>query len=235
MASRTRLSPSTIGIFEDCPHCFWLHMNGQKRPRGPFPSLPNGIDRVLKSYCDLSREQGVLPPELAGQVKGKLFPDQALMDRWRNWRTGLRWDDPETGGQLSGALDDCLVEETSAGEQLYMPLDFKTRGVPPYESTSRYYQTPLEAYALLLQENGYDINGISYLAYYWPREAIAMDAEHSVGFSFEVRIHEVRLNIERARRIFRQAVTLLDNEMPPPQAQCDFCAWAAHPPAGQNV
>jgi len=70
-----RLSPSTLNLFIDCPRCFWLHINKRiHRPRGIFPSLPSGMDNVIKTYFDKYRKKGELPPELQNQVKEKLFP-----------------------------------------------------------------------------------------------------------------------------------------------------------------
>jgi len=81
-----KLSPSKLNLFLDCPLCFWLEVNkGVKRPAGVFPSLPGGMDLVLKKYYD--RFRGGLPPELIGRVNGKLLADEDLIKRFRNWRT----------------------------------------------------------------------------------------------------------------------------------------------------
>jgi len=49
--SKIRLSPSSLNLFLECPRCFWLDKNkGIKRPRGIFPSLPSGMDSVIKKY-----------------------------------------------------------------------------------------------------------------------------------------------------------------------------------------
>lgn len=51
-----RLSPASLNIFLDCPKCFWLEKNKSiKRPRGVFPSLPGGMDPVIKTYFDFGR------------------------------------------------------------------------------------------------------------------------------------------------------------------------------------
>lgn len=56
-----QLSASTLKLFQECPRCFWLRINRKlERPRGPFPSLPSGINRVLKSYFERYRAQGLL-------------------------------------------------------------------------------------------------------------------------------------------------------------------------------
>ncbi len=64
-----KISPSTIGLLEECPQCFWLQIvKGQSRPSGPFPSLPSGVDKLLKGHFDSFRAKGELPPELADLV-----------------------------------------------------------------------------------------------------------------------------------------------------------------------
>lgn len=103
-------SPSALGVFKNCPRCFWLEkVKNIKRPRGIFPSLPGGMDSVIKTYFDKFRETGSLPPEIADHVEGQLVPDQALLDKWRNWRVGLSYEAKGLGVTLLGALDECLV------------------------------------------------------------------------------------------------------------------------------
>lgn len=75
-----RLSPSTSNLFNDCPRCFWLHINKKIHwPRDIFSSLPSGMDDVIKVYYDRYRTEGVLPPEIEGKVKGNLMPNKKLM------------------------------------------------------------------------------------------------------------------------------------------------------------
>jgi len=58
-----RLSPTTgLSLFKECPRCFWLHFNKNvHRPRGIFPSLPSGMDLVIKNYFDRYRSMGQAP------------------------------------------------------------------------------------------------------------------------------------------------------------------------------
>ncbi|KKM75421.1 hypothetical protein LCGC14_1390370, partial [marine sediment metagenome] len=94
---------------------------------------------MIKKYFD--RYRGTLPPEIEGKVEGSLMPDIKLMGKWRNWRSGLEYHDKELDAVLFGALDDCLIDD-----DLYIPLDYKTRGsTPKYGSSERYYQTQLDA------------------------------------------------------------------------------------------
>ena len=156
-----KLSPSKLNLFLDCPLCFYLQeKEGVKRPAGIFPSLPSGMDLVLKKYCDKFR--GDLPPELKGKVEGVLLPDKALIDKFRNWRT---FSFEEEDAMMYGAMDDCLKHE-----EYIIPVDFKTRGFDLKEDTSDYYQNQLDCYCLLLDKNGYKTKGIAFLIYYLPEE-----------------------------------------------------------------
>ena len=50
-------------------------MQGIHRPRGVFPSLPGGMDNLIKKYFDTYRLQNKLPPEIDGKVEGVLMAD----------------------------------------------------------------------------------------------------------------------------------------------------------------
>jgi CRISPR/Cas system-associated exonuclease Cas4 (RecB family) len=215
---KLELSPTTgLSLFLECPRCFWLrYRKGVHRPETIFPSLPSGMDRILKDYFDSYRGKDGMPPELEGKVEGKLVPDQELIDKWRNWRSGPRFEDPELDAVLRGALDDCLIE----GE-LYIPLDVKTRGSAPQAGKSEeYYQTQLDCYAFLLEKMGYKVKDHAYLVYYFPD---SVNEEHLVKFNVEV----VKLGTSPARvyRIFADAVKCYHGPIPSSHTECGFCAW----------
>jgi len=213
-----RLSPSTLSLYKQCPRCFWLQMNEKiRRPRGIFPSLPGGMDLVLKKYFDLYR--GSLPPELEGKIEGVLFEDTALLNKWRNWRTGLSYKDEKHNASLFGALDDCLFIKDA-----YAPLDYKTRGSAPKEGASeQYYQHQLDAYAFLLESNGYAVTNFAYLVYYYPQEV------HEGGLvQFSVQPVRMETNTERAKELFLDAVKFLHSKEPKSHrggAVCEYCVW----------
>ena len=212
-----RLSPSTLNLFLECPRCFWLHINESiHRPRGPFPSLPMGMDSVIKLYFDKYRIKGELPPEIQDKVKGRLIPDLELLNKWRNWKTGLEYKDEVLGVTLFGALDDCLKHGN-----YYIPLDYKTRGSAPREGDSeKYYGNQLDCYSLLLEENGYPAKNLGYLVYYYPKQ---VEEKGRIVFDIEV----VRLNTDfnRAKRTLRDAVKLLNQSIPSHHSECEYCIW----------
>lgn len=237
-----RFSNSTLGTFEDCPRCFWLEQrHGIKHPRGPFPSLPGGVDRKLKVYFDRHMSAGTLPPEMAELVGATPYPDRVKMEFWRNWRN-LTVDIPDENGvviaQLSGALDELIIWP----DGLCSPYDYKTRGAPPVEGASEgYYGTQLDIYHLLIERGckpspsyGDELkcNGDGYLGYYWPE-----DVTGHGDFKFTTGIVKLPTDPERAIKLTRDAVKCLENDQIPdaPVAldkkdnyvvSCEFCTFA---------
>jgi len=212
-----RLSPSTLNLFLECPRCFWLHINeGIHRPRGIFPSLPGGMDGVIKNYFDKYREKGELPPELQGKIEGNLLHDHKLLNKWRNWRTGLEYKDEDLNVVLFGALDDCMEKDGK-----YFPLDYKTRGFAPKEGDSeKYYGNQLDCYTLLLEENGYPVGNFGYLIYYYPEHV-----EENGTVIFNVQPIQLKIDPNRARKTLKDAMKLLNGSIPPHHSECEYCIW----------
>jgi hypothetical protein len=209
------LSPSSLNLFNDCPRCFWLDKNKRiKRPRGIFPSLPGGMDLVIKKYFDKYRKVDKLPPEVKGRIEGQLMNDLALLETWRSWRkTNLCYVNDSYNAVLSGALDDCLVDE-----EYYIPLDYKTRGSQLKSDPRQYYQTQLDCYCLMLESNGYKTKGLSYLLYYWPTEV-----KENGEVIFHVEPIKIETNTKSAEEVIRQAALCLDGEIPEPSKECEYC------------
>ena len=172
---------------------------------------------MIKKYFDSYRQEGRLPPEIEGKVTGRLFPDIDMLKKWRSWRTtNLSYEDKSLAVSLSGALDDCLIEDN-----LYIPLDYKTRGYEPNESSSEYYQTQLDCYSLILKGSGYEIANIAYLLYYWPLKVM----ENGI-VKFQVEPVKVETNIESAKETVRKATLLLYSPIPEPGPDCEYCKLA---------
>lgn len=217
--SPLRLSASSLAIFLECPRCFWLQINEKiRRPQGPFPSLPGGIDAVLKQYMDRYRTTGELPPELAGMVKGALFPDQEQLNQWRDpLRGNFRFTDPHLGIEVVGALDDLFVEEDGK----LMPIDFKTRGWAVKNDTHRHYEHQLDLYAWLLEHLGHATSGRGLLLFFSP---IAYEGKGTIRFRIEP--VEQATNPTRAQQLIERAVAILRSPLPAKHADCAFCHFA---------
>ncbi len=124
------------------------------------------MDLVIKRYFDRYRIKDEMPPEVKGELPGKLFSNLKLLEKWRTWlHTDLNHEDKGINATLSGALDDCLIEDG-----FYIPLDYKTRGYELRDDPTKYYQTQLDSYCLILESSGFKTKGFAYLLYYWPLE-----------------------------------------------------------------
>ncbi len=208
-----KLSPSTLNLYAQCQPCFWNHLHGDPRPSGIFPSLPSGMDKIIKQRFDSYRAKGQLPEELSSLEGAALF-DREQLKEWQNQRKGLRWID-EKGHLLRGALDDVL--QTAAGELVV--LDYKTRGFP-LKQTPNYYTLQLECYTLLLQKQGFKTTDHAFLLFYYP------DTFTENG---EVKFHHQALKITvdpaNAEKVFRGAIQVLNGEKPDKNKDCQFCRY----------
>ncbi|MEW6722062.1 MAG: PD-(D/E)XK nuclease family protein [Candidatus Micrarchaeota archaeon] len=208
------LSPSSLSLFSECPRCFWLDIKKKiKRPGGPFPSLPSGMDSVLKRYFESFRAGGKMPPELAS-LKGVILFSGPELPQWQNNRKGLRWAD-RRGNVLRGAVDEILVKNG-----MLAVLDFKTRGFPLKPDTHEHYQDQVDIYSFLLEKNGRRTEPYAYLLFFHPEE---------VRRNGEVAFHKdlVKMDVspKSAERLFRRALRALDGRMPKAAKDCDFCRF----------
>jgi len=213
-----KFSPSSLSLLKDCPRCFWLQFNkGMKRPEGIFPSLPSGMDRILKTHFDSFRDKNQLPPELK-EFNGslKLFDDKELLEEWRNNRKGVQWTDEE-GNLFKGAVDNILKK----GNKLIV-LDYKTRGFPLKDDTAEHYRDQLDIYNLLLRKKGYETEDYSYLLFYHPDK---VNANGDVVFNTD--LIKMKTSIKNAEKIFKEALEVLKGRIPEYSEDCGFCKWSS--------
>ncbi|MDD3421017.1 MAG: PD-(D/E)XK nuclease family protein [Methanocellales archaeon] len=211
-----KFSPSSLSLLKECPRCFWLRFNKNiKRPDTIFPSLPSGMDKILKEHFDRFIEKGELPPELQ-ELNGEvtLFDDKELLQVWRNNFKGIQWTD-DKGNVFMGAVDNILKIEDKL-----IVLDYKTRGYALKEDTHKYYQDQMDIYNFLLRNNGYQTEDYTYLLFYHPNK---IDENGSVDFHAD--LIKIKINVKNAENIFKRAVDVLEGEMPEPSDECGFCKW----------
>ncbi len=216
-----KLSPSSINLMLECERCFWLQVVKKiKRPEGIFPSLPGGMDRILKKHFDKFMEKGELPPEIREYGLGngyKLFSDKTKLDIWRSNQKGIQYKDKTSGILLRGAVDNLLEKEKKL-----VVLDYKTRGYPLKEDTHEHYITQMDIYNFLLRQNGYDTEDYAYLLFYYPRE-ITETGE----VIFDTKLIKILTDDKRGEKVFNKAIKILQLEKPPEaSADCEFCKWS---------
>src|SRR3989338_7521724 len=212
-------SPSSLSLLKDCPRCFWLQfVQNVRRPAGIFPSLPSGMDKVLKEHFDSFQQKGQLPPELNKLKDVALFENKELLKTWRNNRKGLEWKDA-AGNVLRGAIDNVLKQ----GNKLIV-LDYKTRGFPLKEDTHGHYQDQLDFYNFLLRKNSYETENYAYLLFYHPDK---VNAEG--GILFHTDLIKMSISIGNAEKIIKNALKTLEGDMPNCAKECGFCKWRETP------
>lgn len=210
------LSASKLNLLNECERCFFdANVLKIERPRGPFPTLPGGVDRVMKEYCDRYRQS--LPPQLVGLIAGKLWGTPAQIGKLRHWKSGLKVELRVAGKTVSliGAFDDLIYEDNDS----YSPYDIKTKGSEPQDDGARYYQLQCDIYALLLQENGLPPSGKAYLDYHFP---IIMDGDK---IAFRDKLFVIGTDTDRARATIEKAVTLMLGAQPAINPECEFCRF----------
>ena len=216
------LSASKLNILKDCPRCFWFHMTKKiERPRGIFPSLPSGMDRIIKEYFDTYR--GSMPPELRPHVPGVLWGTKEEIGKLRQWQSGMKpiLNTPHGSVSLIGAIDDLCIHDG-----LYASVDGKTKGAAYKGDTARYYQVNADVYSLMLRETGRPPSPYSYFFYVWP-EGIAGGAITTLPMTFNFQVASITADPERAMTMIRHATELLrttDPKKGPDAAMtCEYC------------
>ena len=210
-----KLSNSSLSLMKECPRCFWLDKHKKwKRPSGIFPSLPSGMDGILKTHFDKFRDRGELPPELSNNIYCEgmnLFDNKELLKEWRNNLKGIKWED-EDGNILHGAVDNILMN----GKRLIV-LDYKTRGFALKEDTADHYQNQLDIYNFLLRKNEYETEDYGFLLFYVPSKVT-----ETGEVIFETSLVKKKIDVKNAEELFEKAINLLNGDCP--DKYCEWCA-----------
>ena len=194
----------------ECPRCFWLQIVKKiKRPAGIFPSLPSGMDKILKVHFDSFRDKGGLPPEIKELKNCKLFDDKEKLDIWRSNFKGIQYTKGDI--MLRGAVDNILVK----GGKLIV-LDYKTRGYPLKDDTHEHYQTQMDLYNFLLRKNGYSVENYSYLLFYYPNKV-----NKSGEVIFDTKL--IKIKVGDGGKVFKKAIRLLKGDIP--EEKCEWCKF----------
>ena len=219
VAKQIQLSPNSLNLFLECPHCFWLEKNlGIKRPPAYPYALNSAVDELLKEEFDTYRSKNLSHPLLEeNNIKANLFANQKLLNQWRNNLAGIRYFDEALGATLFGAVDDVL--EFADGK--IAPLDYKSTGSTAEKVYDR-FQLQLDTYTFLMEKNGYQTTHKGYLAFYI--------VDKSRGFidrlPFRKEIVEIETNPADVYEIFKDAVNVLKQGSPPQHSQdCLFGKW----------
>jgi len=204
-----KISPSSINLMEECPRCFWLAIHDKwKRPQGIFPSLPSGMDGILKVHFDKFMEKGELPPEIREECKDcRLFDDKEKLKIWRSNFKGIQYTEGDI--MLRGAVDNLLVKNGKL-----IVLDYKTRGFPLKDDTHEHYKVQMDLYNFLLRKNGYSTENYSYLLFYYPNK---VNDNGEVVFDTKL----IKTKVGDGEKVFKKAVNVINCKEP--KEKCEWC------------
>ena len=164
---RFRLSRSKIGLFTECPRCFYIDNKlGTSRPPGfPF-NLNSAVDALLKKEFDIHRAGATAHP-LMEQYGLDVVPYQhKSIDTWRENFKGIDYKHPKTGFTVSGAVDDVWVNPKG---ELHI-VDYKsTSKDEKIEALDQEwhdgYKQQMEVYQWLFRRNGFTVSDTGYFVY----------------------------------------------------------------------
>lgn len=221
MVSNTpiKLSPNSLNLFLECPHCFWLEKKkGIKRPP-PYPyTLNMAVDFLLKEEFDEYRQKDEAHPLISeNNIPARLFPNQELLNKWRNNLRGIGYYDNKLNATLFGAVDDILQFSNNK----LAPLDCKsTEG--KVAKVYDHFQLQMDVYTYLLEKNGYSTPGKGYLAFY----VVDKGSGFNNRLPFKKELHEIKTDPSYVKNLFKDAVTVLNRKTPPlHSSDCKFAHW----------
>lgn len=210
------LSKSSLGVFKDCPRCFYLEkIKKVRRPRGIMASIINGVDRAMKRSVESSVLRNIEHPYLAQFPGAQPFSDRNRLMKFQAWQTFQAEFD---GIKLWGELDDLISFPTDGA---VAPWDFKSNGEERNwaEYVAKYYTLDGDVYHAIL-ENGQRLKctGKAYFTFTWPMDS----ADGHLAFGH----HTIKVDTDPARAVelARKAVACLQGSEPPMASPgCEYC------------
>ncbi|HEY4516536.1 MAG TPA: PD-(D/E)XK nuclease family protein [Candidatus Paceibacterota bacterium] len=162
-----RLSRSKIGLFLECPRCFYVDNKlGTARPPGyPF-NLNSAVDALLKKEFDIHRDGKTAHPLMKAYKLDAVPFAHAQMDVWRENFKGIQVDHAPTGMSISGAIDDVWVRPN--GELII--VDYKSTSKDErIEALDKEwhdgYKRQMEIYQWLFRQRGFRVSNTGYFVY----------------------------------------------------------------------
>lgn len=222
---RWRLSRSKIGLFLECPRCFYIDNKlGTARPPGfPF-NLNSAVDALLKKEFDIRRAAGEPHPLMkAYGIDAKPYAHE-LIDLWRENFKGIEHRHADTGLLVSGAVDDIWVNPD--GELII--VDYKSTSKDKTidaldEEWHDGYKKQMETYQWLFRRNGFSVSDTGYFVYAnASKDREAFDAK----LEFEVTLIPYTGDDSWVEpTLFDIKACLESPELPAPGDGCDYCRY----------
>ncbi len=222
---RFRLSRSKIGVFQECPRCFYIDNKlGTGRPPGyPF-SLNSAVDTLLKKEFDIHRLNHTAHPLMEQYGVDAVPFEHPKMNIWRENFKGIEHQHAATGFTVSGAVDDVWVDPQ--GE--LMIVDYKSTSKDEKievldKDWHEGYKKQMEVYQWLFRQNGFTVSNTGYFVY---ANAGKDKAAFDGVLEFEVTLVPHKGDDSWVEPTLIAIKACLESEELPKQSpDCDFCLY----------
>ncbi len=208
-------------------------------PSFPF-NLNSAVDTLLKKEFDVYRASGTPHPLMkANRVDAVPFPHDKL-DEWREaLRGGVRYIDPETNFEITGAPDDIWINSQSELIVVDYKATSKIGQVNLDADWQKSYKRQVEVYQWLLRKNRFTVSNTAYFVY--ANGDSGADAfNHCLRFDLTLIPYEG--SDEWIEPVIRAAhACLLSDEIPAAPAprgakpDCEWCAYREKATASENA
>jgi CRISPR/Cas system-associated exonuclease Cas4 (RecB family) len=220
-----KLSRAKIGLFLECPRCFYLdNVHGVARPSGPSFTLNNAVDSLLKSEFDAHRAAGEQHPlQKAYGLDARPVPHE-MLDVWRENFKGVRFLHPKTKLLVTGAIDDLWINKK--GEHMVVDYKATARAEPVTELYSEWhegYKRQMEVYQWLLRQNGLTVSDTGYFVYCTGRPD---EAAFNAQLLFDIHLIPYTGNTDWIEPTLTKIKRILSSKKLPASAKgCTYCGY----------
>lgn len=220
-----RLSRSKIGLFTECPRCFYIDNKlGTARPPGfPF-NLNSAVDALLKKEFDIHRAAKTAHPLMETYGIDAVPLQHEDISTWRENFKGIEYKHAPTGFKVSGAVDDVWVNPKG---ELHI-VDYKsTSKDEKIEALDKDwhdgYKQQMEVYQWLFRQNGFTVSDTGYFVY----ANAGKDKEAFDGvLEFEVTLVPHKGDDSWVEKTLLAIKKCLEGDaLPKNSSDCDYCIY----------
>ena len=219
-----QISRSKIGLFLECPRCFYLdrRLGISRPPSFPF-SLNSAVDKLLKKEFDIHRLQGSAHPYMTKYgIDAVPFQDKRI-DEWRDTKKGIRFLHKPTNLMIMGAIDDIWINKEGELHIVDYKATSKNGEVSLDAKWQDSYKRQVEVYQWLFRKNGFKVSNIAYFVYCNGNT----DKEVFDGkIEFDVKVIPYKGDDSWVEKtIFDIYGCLMSDTIPDASENCDYCRY----------
>ena len=220
-----KVSRSKIDLFLNCKLCFYLDTRlGVGRPPGfPF-ALNSAVDTLLKREFDIHRAKKRPHPMMHAYGLKDVIPySHEDLDTWRSNFNGIRYVYEPANLLVTGAIDDIWVNEKGEVFIVDYKATSKEEKVNLDKAWQIGYKRQMEIYQWLFRMNDFKVSPTGYFVYCNGKtDREAFDAK----LEFDIDIIPYTGDNSWVEGTLMEIRTCLMNEkLPAPSPECDFCAY----------